>query len=158
MLQAFIYHHLVPAPDLLAFVSGNNNNNAPIVVLGTARIPVDGDGQVVVSRNKRPPFSVGDIRCELRDPPDGITIKGVSLADEGVALSFHCDAKTKPGGGGNLIVEVFNEKPFPAKDGKKAGINRSSMGLLPAIPFEIQTSWPQRKPDGPSNNDSRDGS
>jgi len=137
MLQAFIYHHLVPAADLLAMVSGTKTGSIPAVVSGTARIPVGGTGQVVVSRAKRPPFTIEDARLELRDPPEGITIEGVSRTEDGAAISFRCDGKTKPGTRGNLIVEAFNEKSFPAKDDKKAGKNRWSMGLLPAIPFEI---------------------
>ena len=137
MLQAFIYHHLVPAADLFALVSGTKNTSAPVIVSGPARIPVGGVGQVIVSRAKRPPFTIEDVRLELRDPPDGITIEGVSRAEEGAAISFRCDAKAKAGTRGNLIIEAFGEKNTPAKDGKKAGKNRWSMGYLPAIPFEI---------------------
>jgi len=140
MLQAFIYHHLVPAGSLLVRVFGNKNGSAPVVVSGSAQIPAGGSGQVVVSRSKRPPFTIEDTRLEIRDPPDGITIEGVKRTEGGAAITFRCDAKAKPGARGNLIVEAFGEKAFPAKDGKKAGKNRWSMGCLPAIPFEITGS------------------
>ena len=137
MLQAFIYHHLVPSTDLFAMVSGPKNASIPVAVSGTALIPIGGIGQVVVSRSKRPPFTIEDAKLELRDPPDGITLEGVTRTEEGAAISFRCDPKVKLGLRGNLIVEVFMEKIVPAKDGKKAGKNRWSAGLLPAIPFEI---------------------
>jgi hypothetical protein len=135
MLQAFIYHQLVPAGEFLAMVSGNKN--VPVLVSGPVRIPAGGSGQVVLSRRGRPPFTIEETRLELIDPPKGITIEGISRADAGAAISFRCDATVKPGTRGNLLIEAFGEKTIPEKDGKKAEKKRWSMGYLPAIAFEI---------------------
>ena len=137
MLQAFIYRQLVPAEDLFAFVTGNKTGSSPVDVSGPAKIPVGGCGKVVVSQRKLPPFDIKDTRLELRDAPEGVTIEGFSPCEGGVAISFRCDDKAKPGTRGNLLVETFGEKTAPSKDGAKPVTNRWTRGYLPAIEFEI---------------------
>ena len=140
MLQAFMYHHLVPARQLLLVISGSKSGRAPVHVVGEGpmKLPAGGVGQAVLSSRGRAPFSIMETQAQLVDPPDGISVDGVSAADGGIAVSFRADAdKVKPGMRGNLIVEVFSEKTSPAKEGQKPVKNRWSMGLLPAIPFEV---------------------
>ncbi len=140
LLQAFFYHHLVPAKELLVTVVGPKSGKVPIHVVGDApmKLPVGGVGKTVLSSKGRPPFNLAEAQAQLVDPPEGISVEGLSAAEGGAALSFRADSSTvKPGTKGNLIVELFGEKTPPPKEGQKPVKNRWSMGYLPAIPFEV---------------------
>jgi hypothetical protein len=129
MLQAFIYRQLVPSGDLFASVTGTKTGSSPVVVSGPVKIPVGGCGKIVVSQHGLAPFNIKDTRLELRDPPDGVTLEGFSPCEGGIAITFRCTDKTKPGTRGNLLVETFGEKITPGKDGAKPVTNRRSGGL-----------------------------
>ena len=137
MLQAFIYRQLVPAGDLFAAVTGTKTGSVPITVSGPAMIPVGGSGKIVVSQRGQPAFNIKDTRLELRDPPDGVTLEGFAPCEGGIAITFRCTDKVKPGTRGTLMVETFGEKTAPSKDGAKPVTNRWTRGYLPAIEFEI---------------------
>jgi hypothetical protein len=140
MQQAFIYHHLVPAKRMLVTVTGGKNGRPPLRIAGgqAVKIPAGGAARAVVSAGGRVPFLLSEARPELVDPPDGISIEGISVAEGGAAVSFHADAaKVKAGTRGNLLVEIFLERAPPAKDGKPGMKRKWSAGYLPAIPFEI---------------------
>ena len=139
--QAFLIHHLVPARELLAVVTGTNRGRAPIRVVGQQpiKLPASGTGQVVISNEfRQPPFNSKEYKFQLSEPPDGISIQGSSKTSEGQAISFQIDgAKIKPGARGNLIIEAIGENTSTGKEGKPAQKNRWSAGFLPAIPFEV---------------------
>ena len=128
---------LVQSGDLFAAVTGTKTGSSPITVSGPAMIPVGGCGKIVVSQRGQPAFNIKDTRLELRDPPDGVTLEGFSPCEGGIAITFRCTDKTKPGTRGNLLVETFGEKTTPGKDGAKPVTNRWPRGYLPAIEFEI---------------------
>lgn len=136
MLQAFFYHHLVPAEECLVMSIGNKPGNMPMSVSERLKIPAGGSGSVVVSRNGKLPFSITDTTLELREAPAGISIESITPVKDGAAISFRCNSEAKAGTCGNLLVEAFGEKR-QVKPGEKSGAARWSMGLLPAISFEI---------------------
>jgi hypothetical protein len=132
MMQAFIYHHLVPAKDLMVTVSGQARARFPARVLhnGPIKIPAGGTAQIPIAI----PRAATDRKIELvlNDPPEGITLKKAMMNPDGAVLFVHADGeKVKPGLRANLIVEAFPEAP------KGARTARLPLGTLPAIPFEI---------------------
>ena len=78
----------------------------------------------------------GKIQLVLNDPPDGITLRNVVLADAGAVLELLADAeKVRPGFRGNLIVEAYPEGVKNPGGGGKG--SEQALGTLPAIPIEI---------------------
>ncbi len=140
MIQAFMYHHIVPANELIAVAPTSGSGSAPIKVVNPSpmKLRPGGSAQAVLSLNGRAPFVIADTRLQLSDPPDGISVGDISPTADGAAISFTADAaKAKPGLKGNLIIEAFNERQPPPVDGKTPAKSRYSIGFLPAIPFEV---------------------
>ena len=132
MMQAFAYHHLVPAKELLATVSQRNTNKKAVTTIQAplARIPVDGTTTVHINALKH--TLSNKLHLALSDPPEGITLEKVSSSEHGMELVLRGDALVKPGLKGNLIIQVVS------RDGKSKG-NQSDVPLasLPAVPFEV---------------------
>ncbi len=133
MLQAFFYHHLVPAEELVAFI-------AP----GGPRVPFKVDSDVIrcatgasaTIRAHIPKHLVDGLKTALINPPDGITITGTSPTADGIAITLTADAgKIKAPSSGNLLIQLTAFKP-DKKDPKK--INSWSAGHLPAITYYIE--------------------
>ncbi len=144
MMQAFAYRHLVPSQDLKVIVSGREFYRSPVRILGEGptRIPAGGTASV---RLGVPPYAPLDkIEFALSDPPEGISIKNVSLSREVVEISIQCDAdKVKPGQKGNLILTASGKKSSPAGTKAKFGKQKNFPSFtLPAVPFEITSKAP----------------
>jgi hypothetical protein len=140
MIHAFMYHHLVPANELIAMAPAAPNGKPSLKIADSSpiKLTAGGSAQIVLSRGGHPPFVIAETRLQLSDPPDGISIGDISPTADGAAISFKADAiKIKPGLKGNLIVEAFIERTPPSVDGKTPEKKRWSIGFLPAIPFEI---------------------
>ena len=135
-LQAFIYHQLVPAPDLLAYPLPDRPPRKPLqIAAGTVRIPLESAGSAKVIRWQN--LQQDRVRAELKNPPDGIWVEGVSPCAEGVEIAFRAGrTNAKPGSQGNLIVELTAGKAAAPGD-KDQTEKRWSLGLLPAIPYEL---------------------
>ncbi|MDD5350255.1 MAG: PPC domain-containing protein [Chthoniobacteraceae bacterium] len=144
MLQAFAYHHLVPAQALLACVSGTARVRAAAVPSPDPVTLAPGGTVRALIRmpNNRPSAAPGELQVQLSEPPDGIRVESVEMAPEGVALTLRADASVAPGLRGNLIAEAFMERTPPPQEGKKPEKKRWSIGLLPALPFEIAKPAP----------------
>ena len=142
MLQAFIYHHLVPANTLYAALKGASGRGATPLTLPTDPVSlVSGSvSQFTLATPGRLPGGTDAIQLQLSEPPEGISIEKVERTPDGVTISFRTDAKVKPGLRGNLIMEVFFERTSAQQPGKKADKNRSSVGFLPAIPFKVNAN------------------
>ncbi len=140
MMQAFYYHHLVPAQDMVVAVTGRGLLRVPASTLGDkpVSLPVGGTAQV---RFTLPPGLVrNQPHLELNEPPEGITIKSVESTADGVTITLQADAaKAKPGLKGNLIIDAFNEPRASTAAPGKPQVNqrRVQLGTLPAVPFEI---------------------
>jgi len=140
LMQAFAYRHLVPAREQWLTVTGRLPGRLPAGITGDTpvKIAAGGEGRLKVSV----PASVpqGDIRLELNDPPDGISLKEVSRTLFGSELVFQADAvKVKPGLRGNLIVQiVLDRKPDAQARAKgQARVVSIPINFLPAIPFTV---------------------
>jgi hypothetical protein len=144
MMQAFIYHHLVPTEHWMVVASGSYGGALPLTLLGErpVKLPAGGAARIPVSVAKG--TAPQEVRLELSEPPKGIAIKELSPDPQGLAVVLSADAKeAKPGLKGNLIVNAFLETPVKAKDGQtQAGTRRTPLGILPAIPFEVAPNPP----------------
>jgi hypothetical protein len=83
------------------------------------------------------------VELELSEPPDGVSLKDLSLGFDGASFVIQTDSsKVKTGLRGNLIVNVSGVRPPPANAPNAqrlaaAARQRVTIGTLPAIPFEI---------------------
>jgi hypothetical protein len=104
-------------------------------------------GGTATARFFVPPGPLLDqVKLELSEPPEGITIDKVLRDRDGVAVVLAADAdKVQPGLKGNLIVEAFVEMGGRFNAGAPQGNKRRvPVGVLPAIPFEVVGSSPPR--------------
>ena len=133
MMQAFAYWHLVPGGDLvLDLTRARKAPVAEIVGAGPARVPAGGSGAVQIRAPWR--WALPNTDLVPVDAPKGVTVKVTSIEKDGLSFVINADANAvKPGYADNLIVEAFVR--YAPKDGKPGG--RYSLGLLPAVPFEI---------------------
>jgi hypothetical protein len=73
----------------------------------------------------------------LSDPPKGILVATASCTNRTATFVLHGEAgKVKPGLRGNLIANGYQKRTETARDGKTREY-RTSLGPLPAIPFEV---------------------
>lgn len=137
LLQAFFYRHLVPATELVAYSKPGRPLRKPLQIApGTVKISPASTGHATVLLPKFVPKA--GLKAELKNPPEGIWIEGTSPCQDGIKIAFRADTeKAKPGLRGNLILELTALKTA-GKGEKPKGEERWSMGVLPAVPFEIQ--------------------
>jgi hypothetical protein len=135
MMQAFFYRHLVPARQLRVALSNRAPVRFGVRILGEmpVRIPVGRTAQVRIAA------LAGKAQLELSEPPEGLTIEKVEPFRQGAQIVLRSDAaKVKPGLKGNLIVNVFPNRPADSANQKaRANRPRAPLTVLPAIPFEI---------------------
>lgn len=139
MMQAFAYHHLVPAEGWMVAVMGRASAGPAIRLTEdkTVRIPAGGTVRVPLSAPNWLPSN--QIQFALNEPPEGISIQSVSAEGGGLAIVLRADAaKAKPGVKGNLIVDAFRAMAAPPANPQPANRNRRvPLGTLPAISFEV---------------------
>jgi hypothetical protein len=148
MTQAFIYQHLVPVHDLLVASPGRWPARAPLRLSGQQPIKLAEGGtarvRVLVPQAPRYRSFAQQLQLELSKPPEGITIQQMSANVDGLAITIAAEAgKVEDGLQGNLIVDAFLERTFPARGASGPGVKRKiPLGTLPAIPFEIDIPVP----------------
>lgn len=139
MTQAFAWHHLVTADDMLLSVSprGGTRVSSRIVSGDRVRIPAGGSARV---RASFPPgySTFQNLQFELSEPPDGFSLRDLSVSQAGAEFVLAADsAKVKPGLRGNLIVTISGERVPPANAPNAGQRRRLQIGMLPAISFEV---------------------
>ncbi len=138
VMQAFLWRHLVPTRQLLVAFSRGGQRRPLQIVGAPLRIQ---QGSVAEVRIKGPKSSPGrEIKLELSDPPPGVSIEKVRFVGGSVALQVKLEeGNLKPGFTGNLIVQASVDYEVKAKQGDKAPPRkrRHTLGMLPAIPFEV---------------------
>lgn len=135
MMQAFAYHHLVPAQHLMATIRRGYGISTQLDLPRGERvhIPAGGTAQVSFSTRAMPSAK---IRLELSEPPAGVTLQDVTHTPNGVTLTLKADEK-HVGYADNIIVEAFTEAAASGQTGPAAQKQTPSVGFLPAIPFQI---------------------
>jgi hypothetical protein len=139
MMQAFAYHHLVPAEELLVAISGRQFLRTPARLLTEAPVKILLGGSVKVPIKLPPGMMTDRFQFELSEPPDGISLTRNSLTRES-ELEVKCDRlKAKAGAEGNLIVNIIAANSFSQSEKGKKTVNqrRTTIGVLPAISFQI---------------------
>ncbi len=136
MMQAFIYHHLVPAQELLVAVAGSKPARAALKLPRQTPVPIPVGGTATIHYVYGPGPTWYQAQLTLSDPPPGITIKKVSHTRGGITVVVQATRKAKPGRQGNLILVT------PPKGDPNAARNRQRNGqrlldTLPAVPFQI---------------------
>jgi hypothetical protein len=139
MMQAFAYMHLAPWQELMAAVTGARRP-APLIELASEtpiQIPGGGTGQVQIRIPKGPMLE--GVTLILSDPPKGITLQDTVFVPGVVTVILKAEGEAaKPGYADNLIIEASREVERKQQDAKAAKQKqRVSLGILPAIPFEI---------------------
>ncbi len=141
-MQAFLWRFIVPQQELLVAVTGSRpvptvwRPLAPGMKLAGAdpvRIPLGGTAQVQVDAPQTLPdrrqSELQMIRFRLSNRPRGVTLQGATVGPGGVTLTLKADANLAlAGDSANAIVEASAEP---------TGEPRVSLGVLPAIPFQI---------------------
>ena len=127
MMQAFIYHHLVPASELLLAVKGRGRGFQGVRVLGEAPVHLIPGVKAVIELSTPGQRPIKGYSLALSDPPPGITIRNVTWESGRARIELTVDLTIEPGSGGNLIFEVFMQRSS----------RRVSQGLLPAVPFRV---------------------
>ncbi len=140
MMQAFAYRHLVPAQESLLTVGGRFMARATPKIISPTPVRIPAGGTALVRVDMPLAGFLNNLKIELSEPPDGISIKSVSTGRAGTDIVLQCDAaKIRPGLKGNLIL-ISSVAGAPAKADKPQGGNRPlQIGALPAVPFEVTT-------------------
>jgi len=139
MMQAFLYRHLAPSQELMVAVTGAKRQGRAVELASSdpVRIPAGGTVRVRVKTPRSP--TLKDIQLELSEPPEGVTLQDVTALPNGLAFTLEADGDTVQAGfADNLIVEASMERVNQGQGGNAANQKRRvSLGVLPAIPFEI---------------------
>jgi hypothetical protein len=140
MMQAFIYHHLVPADELVVAVSGKavvqRSAGGSATAEATLKIPSGGTQRYQLPIPGR--RNLDDVKVELTNPPDGITILRMIRGLGGLVILFSADAEmAKPGLRGDLTLNVYVERTVPGKSGRPGSTSKVPIGAFPPIPFEV---------------------
>jgi len=138
-MQAFLWRHLMPSQDCLATVVTFKWDPPPPEVLGRTPVRVAAGGSAKVKIKARRFGHQKNIELQPNDPPKGVTVQDAGTVPGGLEFTVKADAEAvQPGFADNLIVEAFTERPAGRKGTKAAEkTRRVSLGVLPAIPFEI---------------------
>jgi len=134
MMQAFAYYHLVQSKQMLVSVA-RGYLASPSLNMTSDRLNIPAGGTAQVTFQVRPAPSA-TAHLELIDPPAGITLQDVKTTSRGYTLTLKADEK-HTGYADNLIIEAFTEVAARTAKGTSGQKQRVSLGVLPAVPFEI---------------------
>jgi len=139
MMQAFLWRHLVPAKGGTVAITRGSGSTAPLKRLDTARVKLPAIGMARLRFSVPREELAEQIRFELSAPPKGITVKEVSAIGGQVELTLSSEVEDPTVGiKGNLILNAFREFTVePKEEGAKPRTDRTHLGMLPAVPFEV---------------------
>ncbi|MGO9110844.1 MAG: hypothetical protein ACLP9L_16610 [Thermoguttaceae bacterium] len=139
MMQAFYYHHLVPAQEWLVDIVGRGRGALPFNRHDPKEVKLPSGGTAVLHFIGPHGPLVQTIQMTLSEPPDGLSIQKVMPSAVGIDVVLRADAaKLKPGWKGNAIVEASVERVPDAQNAKAKPVKRRvSLGVLPAVPVEV---------------------
>ncbi len=135
MMQAFYYHHLVPAGTWAINVTGRSRYGVAWVLPPekAIEIPITDKAEV------RLPWigsSATNLTLELTDAPEGFAIVGLERDSGGAKVILSVDQeKIKPGTKGNLVFALYGETQRRGLVATSTQTVRYFAGWLPAVPF-----------------------
>ena len=138
-MQAFAYRHLAASREFAVAVLGSGRLRPHLARIASGPVRIPAGGAALVRFRSSRPIEPGRIRLELSEPPPGVTLEDVAFPPAGPALVLRAAADAPPtGAADNLIVEAFVEMQGGRQGGGAGGqVRRVSLGVLPAIPFEV---------------------
>jgi hypothetical protein len=137
MEQAFAYHHLVPAHDLLLLVTEGRRWVPYLQPALSGPLLVPAGGAVQLQLRSWPNPMLARLQVEVAEAPTGLSLGPVTTVPGGLAVTVQCAAAgPKAGYADNLVLEVFMDQDAKRPDGS-AVQRRVPLGVLPAVPFEI---------------------
>jgi len=139
MMQAFYYHHLVPAQEWTVGIIGRGRGGIALKPRDAeeVKLPSGGTAELHFIGPHGPFFKT--VQLTLSEPPDGLSIQKITPSENGIDIVLRADAaKLKPGWKGNAIIEASVERVPEAKNAKFKPVKRRvSLGALPAVQVEI---------------------
>ncbi|MBT3289414.1 MAG: hypothetical protein HN380_18870 [Victivallales bacterium] len=151
MMQAFLWRFLVPREELLVAVTGSRPvptvwrpilSGTTLALATPVQIPLGGTAQVRIDAPQMLPDGGGtplsSVRFQIANRPRGVTLRDATVVPSGITLTLQADRNIAwKGDVANAIIEASIE-PKAGADGDMKGIpSRVSLGVLPAIPFEV---------------------
>lgn len=139
MMQAFAYFHLVPAEDLVVYVTSKAAPHAAVAGKPAAKPPanvlqIPAGGMVRYPLTIPNRTSMEGVSVELSEAPAGVSLVRVIRNPGGLVMLISADAEiAKPGLQGSLTLNVFAEDPAGGSRAKR----RISLGTFPPVPFEV---------------------
>ncbi len=145
-MQAFIYHHLVPADRLLLLATPRASVRKPKSAGGgtagveTIQIAAGGFARYQVALPQLD--NLDDIRVKVVQPAQGIEISRLVAGPGGLVMLLKADADLlNPGDEGDLVLEMtLNSKPTTAKtspNGKTDPDKSKPVGSIPIVRYRI---------------------
>ncbi|MFP4248955.1 MAG: hypothetical protein ACLFU7_04815 [Armatimonadota bacterium] len=139
MMQAFLWRFLVPREELLVAVTGERPvpavwrplvPGARLIDDGPVRIRLGATAQVGLTAPDTAEIPLDALEFRVINSPRGVTFHGASVTADSLTLTLKADANIAAlGDTGNAIVEAYHEP--------ETGADRVSLGVLPAIAYEI---------------------
>jgi len=146
MMQAFIWHHLIPVEDWSVIVSGRPVPKPPFeVVMNAPRILLrEGHDTLLPIRPLVRNVPTEELKLDIE--PEGATAELVGNLMAGFAVKINIDStKLTSGLRGNLLLRVHRlSTPKPSESSANPKPWRVDFGCLPAIPFEVSKYKPSR--------------
>jgi hypothetical protein len=144
MMQAFIYHHLVPTDELLlSNIERSLFQRAPAKCKTKDVLKLQPGNTTTLAFEA--PTAFGrmpiDFQVELGNAPSGVEIEDVAIQQGTIEIALKtAAATTEKGLEGNLLFELFIERERPRRadqpDSAPQTI-RIPAGYLPAVPFKV---------------------
>ncbi len=141
MMQAFIYHHLVPVDEILV---SNIETGIPrtqstwkgnLLTLEPGKsTTITFDAQTYVDR-----FQLS-LKVETRNLPEGVKMEEAAAENGIIKITLTTDPAANKGLEGNLLFDLFIEREKPSNNQRQGGRKRTFLpaGTLPAVPFRIR--------------------
>lgn len=141
MMQAFIYHHLVPTDELLLSLTDKKAKSKYVPPFTSERrelaaeffrdeplkLTVGTNLDLVIPTTGR--WNLNQVMLELVEPPPGVAVEAIYPEDGRAKVVIRVDQEqAKHGTKGNLLLRLFS---------RQGGAAGAPLVTLPAIPFEI---------------------
>jgi uncharacterized coiled-coil protein SlyX len=137
MMQAFYYHHFVPAREWLVDIVGQGRAALPFRLRDASAVKLPSGGTAALHFVGPHGPMIQTVQMTLNEPPEGLSIQKVAPNAVGIDVVLRADAaKLKPGWKGNAIIEASVEREAPNAKGKQVK-RRVSLGVLPAAALEV---------------------